>query len=629
VRPEDIELLTTPDSVTLRGELLLVAASHPSLDTNDYPSTLQRVALDGSGVQPWSYGHRDTDPAISPDGKWVAFLRSAKSGDRPQLYVQPVDGGDARVLTSLPLGVQAPVWSPDSQRIAFTARIPSNNRYAGTPDAEAPRRIVRMDYKWDDLGYVSDRCKRLYVVGLSGEPVELTDGLCDVGSPAWAPDGRHLIFPALRDWGVTETRNMDLYAIAVTGGEPVLVVRTLGDAAFVAVGAGAVVYLGREFTDAYEAAALNTSVWAAPLSVTGPAEPRRLTDVETVDCEDITPVVAGDDVVFTVRNRGAVELRRLPLDASSVALADMALLAGAQAKVKNFAVDGDRTVAIVSTPDSAGDVVLCGGPVLTDFSVPLRASGLCEVREIIGQSRDGYETHGWVVLPSGDGPHPVLLHVHGGPFMYHGWGFFDEAQVYASAGYAVVLANPRGSAGYGQSHGREIIHAFGTVDVDDLLSVLDVALELPQCDPTRVGVMGGSYGGFMTSWLAAHHGQRFRAAWSERAVNAWDSFSGTSDIGWAFTDAFVSPDLETQVKTSPLTYADQIRIPFLIAHSEQDWRCSVEQAQRMFVALRKRGAPVEMLLFPGEGHELTRSGQPRHRRERFDAVLEWWSRHLF
>ncbi|GAB3903645.1 hypothetical protein GCM10029964_095910 [Kibdelosporangium lantanae] len=192
----------------------------------------------------------------------------------------------------------------------------------------------------------------------------------------------------------------------------------------------------------------------------------------------------------------------------------------------------------------------------------------------------------------------------------------------------MVLPNPRGSTGYGEAHGRAIVHALGTVDVDDVLSLLDAALALPECDPTRVGVMGGSYGGFMTSWLAAHHGSRFRAAWSERSVNAWDSFAGTSDIGWYFTEAYVGADPEEQRKKSPLTYADQIRMPFMVVHSEDDFRCPLEQAQRMFVALRRQGVPAEMLVFPGEGHELTRSGQPRHRRDRFDAVLEWFGRHL-
>lgn len=627
MRPEDIELLVTPESVTLRGELLLVAAAHPALDTNDYPSRLRQVALDGSGDRPWSYGHCDTSPVISPDGEHVAFLRAAKPGDKPQLYVQPTDGGDARGLTSLPLGAQAPVWSPDSRRIAFTARIPESGRY--TPDveprSEAPRRIVRADYRWDNLGYTADRHKRLYVVDLEGEPVELTDGTCDVGTPAWTVDGERLVFAATRDWGAVETVHRDVYTVPVAGGEPQVVVRTNGDVSFVAVDSEHVVYQGREFAESTRAVAINTSLWVAPLD--GSAPPRRLTDLETVDCEGV-PVIAGDDVYFTAYCRGAIQLHRVSLRDSAVALSDLSLLAGERGIVKCFAVDGDRVVAVVSTPDSAGDVVLCGGDRLTDFSKPLRESGVCEIREIVATSPDGYASHGWVVLPEGDGPHPVVLHIHGGPFMYHGWGFFDEAQVYASAGYAVVMANPRGSTGYGQSHGNAIVHAFGTVDVDDVLSVLDKALELPQCDPTRVGVMGGSYGGFMTGWLAAHHGQRFRAAWSERAVNAWDSFAGTSDIAWFFADAYIGEDPEVQRKKSPLTYADQIRMPFIVVHSEDDLRCPFEQAQRMFVALRRGGVPVEMLVFPGEGHELTRSGQPRHRRERFDAVLEWWGRHL-
>ena len=146
--------------------------------------------------------------------------------------------------------------------------------------------------------------------------------------------------------------------------------------------------------------------------------------------------------------------------------------------------------------------------------------------------------------------------------------------------------------------------------------------------PTGSGVMGGSYGGFMTSWLCSHAPDRFTAAISERAVNAWDSFAGSSDIGYYFAAAYVGDDRESQWRASPLAYADDIDVPLLIIHSEQDWRCPVEQGQRLFVALKSRGAEVEMLLFPGEGHELSRSGRPRHRRQRFDAILDWWARYL-
>ena len=288
------------------------------------------------------------------------------------------------------------------------------------------------------------------------------------------------------------------------------------------------------------------------------------------------------------------------------------------------------------TGTTAGEVVIVelsggvAGPeaVLSDFGSALAAAGIRPYAELAAVSADGYPVHGWLVLPDGPGPHPVLLVVHGGPHAAFGPALFDEAQVYAAAGYAVVLGNPRGSASYGQLHGRSVIGALGTIDVDDLLALLDAALARPECDAGRVGVMGGSYGGFMTSWLCSHAPGRFTAAISERALNAWDSFAGSSDIGYYFAQAYVGADRDSQWRASPLAFADRVDVPLLIIHSEQDWRCPVEQAQRLFVALKLRGAEVEMLLFPGEGHELSRSGRPGHRHRRFDAILDWWGRYL-
>ncbi|MGW5051755.1 S9 family peptidase [Actinokineospora sp. NPDC004072] len=637
MRPEDIQLLTAPGAPALRGDLLLVGVSTPDLEVDAYRGGLHRVRLDGGPVAEFTRGFRDLAPAISPDGTTVAFLRIAEKGSAPQLWVIPATGGEARQLTDLPLGAGAPVWSPDSTRIAFTARVPEPGRYGadGGPDAEAPRRITTLDFRVDDLGFFVDRPAQLFVVDVAGgaEPRALTTGAAEPSDPAWTPDGAHLVVTAKRDWGVADTLNTDLYAVPADGGAPVLVVRSAGSAELPVVSAdNVVVYLGEEFTGT-QSVACNGGVWAVPFGLDGQGEPRRLTDVETVDCERSSgaPVVTADGVLVGVRHRGAVELRRVPLDADRAELSELALVEGEQGQVKGFAVDGDRVVCTVSTWDSAGEVVLVRGDEtarLTDYSAPLRAAGLRQPIEIKGSAPDGYATHGWLVLPEGDGPHPVLLSVHGGPFMYYGWGLFDEAQVYAAAGYAVVLPNPRGSAGYGEAHGRAIVEAMGTVDADDVLAVLDAALERPDLDATRVGVMGGSYGGWMTGWLAAHHGHRFTAAWSERAVNAWDSFVGTSDIGWWFAEAYCGSDPQALLDKSPLTHAHKIDIPFAVVHSEHDWRCPVEQAQRMYTALKRNGVETELLLFPGEGHELTRSGKPNHRKQRFDAVLDWWHRHL-
>jgi dipeptidyl aminopeptidase/acylaminoacyl peptidase len=632
--------LTIPANPTLHGDLLLVAVNRPDPVTNEYPGSVRRVDLAAGAVTDWTIGPRDSHPVLSPDGAQIAFIRAAQGG-RPQLYVMPAGGGEGRKLTELPLGVTDPVWAPDSRRIAFLARIPEPGRY-GTPEtegaappeahAEAPRRITRQDYRWDDIGFVLDRRQRLFVVDAlaeRAEPVELTDGGCDVQDPAWTPDGERIIFSAPRNLGVEESWKLDLYAVPSAGGEVRLLLESPGEATRATVTPdGLVLFLANEFSGV-DYCGRSTGLWALPLAG-GPA--RRLTDA-SVDCEPAAgrPALDGENVLVGVRNRGAVELRRVPLTAVELPLEQLPVVLGDRAGVSGFTVQGNRIAAIVSTWDSPGEVVLVEDGVartLTDFAAELRATGLHEVRELTGTSADGYPVHGFLVLPEGPGPHPVLLHVHGGPFAFHRWGFFDEAQVYASAGYAVVLPNPRGSAGYGEAHGRAVVHRFGADDAQDVLALLDAALADPACDAERVGVMGGSYGGFMTSWLAAHDGDRFRAAWSERAVNAWDSFVGSSDIGSLFTDAYIGSDRDTQWARSPLAYADQIRIPFLVAHSEHDWRCPLEQGQRMFVALQRNGVESEFLLFPGEGHELTRSGKPRHRVQRFEAVLEWWSRHL-
>lgn len=628
--------------------MLLTTVSNPDLKANEALSAVHRVSLDG-GDSPWTHGQHDSAPAISPDGRWVAFLRRGNgegADGRPQLHVIPADGGDAKRLTALPLGVENPVWAPDSRRIAFLARVAETGRYGTAGEdgetaesaAEAPRRITRMDYRIDDIGFLRDRMKRLFVVDAletddTAELKPLTDDGFDAGHPAWTLDGTRIVFTAPPQWGAKESSTEDICAIRADGSEAEVIVSCPGSSSYPMFGEdGTLFFYGESHEQHLEAA--NTGLYAAvPRFGEGPVTPRRLTDVETVDCDYAAgpPVLIGSEILVAVRNRGAVELRAVAIDADSTPLDKLRVVYADRTAVRGFTADGTVIVAVVATPQSAGDVVVLGenGPrTLTDYSEALRNKGLRPIEEVNATAPDGYPVHGWLVLPEGEGPHPVLHVVHGGPFAQQDWGLFDEAQVYASAGYAVVLGNPRGSSGYGQAHGWAITHGFGTVDVDDTLALLDAALERPDLDASRVGLMGGSYGGFMTSWLASHHGERFRAAWSERAVNAWDSMLGSSDIGYTFVDAYIGTDPEVLRDRSPLYHADKITIPFAVVHSENDWRCPLEQGQRMFVTLRRAGVDVEFLLFPGEGHELSRSGRPRHRVQRFDAVLDWWSRRL-
>jgi dipeptidyl aminopeptidase/acylaminoacyl peptidase len=233
-----------------------------------------------------------------------------------------------------------------------------------------------------------------------------------------------------------------------------------------------------------------------------------------------------------------------------------------------------------------------------------------------------------------------LLNVHGGPFTQYGNRFFDEAQVQAAAGYVVIMSNPRGSSGRQEAWGRAINGpkdpngpgtGWGSVDYDDLMAVTDEALRrLPSIDPARVGVLGGSYGGYMTSWIVAHT-NRFAAACSERAVNNMLSEDSTADIASVWRSEFGVTwveDPETYRRMSPITYVQNIETPMLLVHSEEDLRCPIEQAEQLFVALRLLGKDVELCRFPGEGHEMSRSGSPVHRVQRFELILEFFEKWL-
>jgi dipeptidyl aminopeptidase/acylaminoacyl peptidase len=247
----------------------------------------------------------------------------------------------------------------------------------------------------------------------------------------------------------------------------------------------------------------------------------------------------------------------------------------------------------------------------------------------------------WFFAPDTDrDTWPLIVSVHGGPASQYGERWFDEFQLWASAGFAVVGCNPHGSSGREDAWVRALrsplaVHEPGTgwggVDADDILAVLDATLERwPSIDPSRAGIHGGSYGGFMTSWLCARS-DRFAAGCSERAVNNLLSEEWSSDVGGYFWREIGVSHLahpEEYLRMSPATYADGITCPMLLLHSEQDLRCHIEQADALFVPLRLRGHDVEYWRFPAESHELSRSGAPKHRIRRAELIIDFFQRKL-
>lgn len=644
MKPTDLTRIRTLSSPTVhpQGRDVVFVVARPDVEENRYRTSMWRLDLTDDGAQPrrFTSGTRDSSPAYSPDGAQLAFLRAGADGP-PQLHVIPADGGDARVLTDQPLGVGGFAWSPDGQRIAYTARVPEEGRY-GTdkdikPDQEAPRLIEHSTYLADGLGYVLDRPSKLFVLALADLPAgdaddaeelprsrQLTSGGGDDRDPVFLENGARIGFIASRNargtW-VPDTLVSDLCSVSLDGKG--FRRHTDGTTSVVSVHAtadGEVVYgcsdLGPSKQDFV---ARNPVLHSLAKPAAAP-----LTDAET-DHLACAPTLTDGTVVAAFEHRGDTVVRTAP---------DGRVLLDGNVTVTALASAGGQVVAVASTPESFGE--LYTGPAdgtlspRTDFARHLTGTAAPIPRtELNTTANDGYPVHGWLLKPVGKARGrrkkvPVVLMIHGGPYTQYSGNLFDEAQMLAGAGYAVVMGNPRGGSGYGATHGRVLKEAIGTVDVADLTALLDHALTDPELDGNRVGVQGGSYGGLMTTWLIGHS-DRFTAAISERAVNAWDSFAGTSDIGWFFGDEYAGP---YQHEQSPLTYADNITTPTLIIHSERDFRCPLEQGQRLFARLRRNGVPSKLLVFPGEGHELTRSGQPRHREQRFEHILSWWEEYL-
>jgi dipeptidyl aminopeptidase/acylaminoacyl peptidase len=671
VKASDISQLIAVSRPTLHpsGRRAIVAMSRPDLQANATVGQLWTIPITGHAApRRLTRGFHDAAPQFSPDGRLIAFLRRGMSGPT-QLYVVDGTGGEPVQVTDRRLGVSEFCWSPDGRTLAFVSRVPEQGRYGTVdglePNAEPPRRLSTLKYRENGVGYTTDRRAQVFIVtapdvwaepmivaaptadgvehpvSVVAEPTQLTDFDADHSSVSFSPDGKQLAFVAARHprrdtdlrcnvflldlepvGAPSDSVSTDAAPTDITGKHGNYAVQHAvfapdGSLFFIAQNVGR---SGRDFVGK------NASLFVIDAES---STPRRLTDPESIDLGEggstITPFEAGG-VLVQNRTRGTVQLIHVATDGSIESISR-----GAAIEVTGVASVGTTIVISYADATTAGDVgVYQNGAMrrITDFSAPLRATGIVQATELTIDGRDGYPIHGWVFVPEGDGPHPVLLNIHGGPFAQYSIHLFDEAQVYADAGYVVVMCNPRGSAGYGQAHGRSIRRAMGTVDLYDVLDFVQGAIEAtPQADPDRVGIMGGSYGGYLTAWTIAHD-QRFTASIVERGFLDPEMFAGTSDIGSFFGDEYVGTDPEKVRAQSPQAVIDSVSTPTLVLHSEDDLRCPLSQAERYYAGLKRRGVDSELVVFPGENHELSRAGLPRHRLERFEIILEWLARHL-
>ncbi len=622
--PSDLENFATAGEPACHFERTAYVVTTIRMDDDRYHRELW--LHDGSRSRPLTHGPDDTVPEWSPDGRMIAFLR--KTEDRTQVAVIPVDGGEASVVTDFSVGVEAVKWSPHGTSLAVVA-VEWLDEWDGIDDderARKPRRIKSVPYRFDTKGRLFDRRRRIYLVDPNGRtaPKRLTQREKDEEHPAWAPDGRTIGFLSDDSPHRGLARGMQVFAADAESGSVSEVAPR-----------GMWVHASYRPDGALHLLGDPSLSWPGTPRLIRVEDDQSLTDLtghldrSSVSLSAGLPRLRwdGQDAIVGLEDGGTFGLVRVRPDG------EVDHLINERAVVNGFDVAEGRIAFTASriTEPSSLHVYDDGEVSRLSESEPLPFPVV--EGEWFQVFSDGLEIDAWAYLPPGDESVPLLLNIHGGPASQYGFGFFDEFQIYAAAGFGVVACNPRGSSGKGHDFTNAVTgDGWGVVDLADVDAVVAAALDrFPRLDPNRMGVMGGSYGGFLTAWLTAHQ-DRWASAVVERALLAWTSFGGTSDIGGTFNEDYLDvgyPDgWNTWWEKSPLAHAHNVSTPTLVIHSEEDYRCPIEQAEQYFMALLRNGTAAEMLRFPGESHELSRSGKPRHRVERFEAILEWHGKHL-
>lgn len=694
-QPEDLYRFRIPTDPQLSPDGTLVAltvqVAAPGRDA--YRHAIWLVPADVSAPpRQLTLGVRhDTHPRFSPDGRAIAFLSDRRPvteeepgapkdrEDGTQVHLLQLDGGEARRLTDLPRGVDGFAWSPDGRSMVVRSTSHASTHAAdarargktvtqprpGTPPTSDYRYIDRLQNMLNGPGFIYDHVSNLWLVDVAtGAARRLTRGRTNHEDPIFSPDGTRVAYVAQGGRHPDLDWQFDVHVVEVAGGRDIRITDGAGSAfgtpAWLRDGR-TVAVLGHRYP---RAGGSRNDIWlfAADGSEAGKGRGRNLSarhdlmpgsgmgsDVTPGEPAHLWSAPDGRHLLFTAPVRGSYELWRIAVDDGEVErLTDgRHYLSGWHAAGRPEG--GVRVAVIRSDPVALGDVhVLDLG---TDGSAG--AAGDADLRrvtrwndEVLAEVEvraaverwvtvDGREVQGWLIASAAaeaGEPGPLVLQIHGGPHTLYGWSPYWEFQVLAGSGVSVLATNPRGSEGYGQDFNAANIPDWAVGPTRDVLAHVEAAVEAGTADPKRLGVAGGSYGGYLTNWIVAAD-TRFAAAMTCRSVTDLATLMLTGDLaggifGKMEFGAQPWEDPELYRRLSPLTYAEKIRTPLLIQHAENDLRCPIGQAEALFAVLRTLRRPVRFMRVPNETHELTRSGSPFRRVENLVQARGWFGHYL-
>jgi dipeptidyl aminopeptidase/acylaminoacyl peptidase len=627
---------------------------------NRYETSLFTVATTGAEApRRFTSNVRDTTPRWSPDGRKIAFVRAVEKDGKPQpgqVYLLDMTGGEAQPLTTDTKGVSSIAWSPNGKTIAFTAPVGGNE-----PDGEKTKSdvqvITRAVYRSNGNPTYVDPARHAHIftvaaTGGSDKPQvkQVTDGEYDERDIEWAPDGSKIYFTSTRvPEAYYEPNDSDLYSVPVAGGTIVKVASIDGviSAPSVSPDGNRIAFVGtphgtpiRTYSqpdlfvvDAADGSTPRNLTTAYDFDIPGgvggdQAPPRGQSGSPIVWSKD------GSTLIAVSSEHGTANLKRVTIATGKID----AVTDGRQAVTTYTATpDASKIAAVISTQTNIGDLFMVEAKprqITTINDELFKDIQQSEPDEIWYKSFDGRNIQGWILKPpnfEAGKKYPLILQIHGGPHAAYGNIYTHEFQWMAAKGYVVLFTNPRGSTSYGQDFGNIIQFHYPGDDYKDLMAGVDELVKRGYVDANRMGVTGGSGGGLLTNWTITQT-QRFKAAVAQRDIADWYGFWFTADFWLSQPTWFHKApweDPQDFAARSPITHVANVTTPTMYVLGDQDYRTPpANGGEMMFRALKYRKIPTVMVRFPRESHELSRSGEPKHRVERLQHIVDWMDQWL-